>query len=66
MFVGTQNPVGLRLFEPTPEEPLRRGGAQGGSGQALPTGSPTVGSRASHVQSDTGQHRAPLRLRGPR
>ena len=43
---GKTIPMKLHLkkasSEPTPEEPLRWGGAQGGSGQTLPTGSPKV------------------------
>ena len=45
---GTRNTRVLGSSEPTPEEPLRGGGAQGGS----PTRSPIVGSRVSYVQGD--------------
>ena len=45
------NPRVLGSSERTPEEPLRRGGAQGGSGSSLPTGSPIVGSRVSQYRA---------------
>ena len=46
----TQNPWVLGSSEPTPKEPLRRRGAQGGSGSSPPTGSPFVGSRLSQYR----------------
>ena len=40
---GTRNPRVLGSSEPTPEEPLRRGGAQGGSGSNPPNWIPNSG-----------------------
>ena len=50
--VGTRNPRVLGSSQPTPEELLRKGGAQGGSGSS---GSPSW-VQGELVQSDTGQH----------
>ena len=56
----------LGSSEPTPEEPLRRGGSQGGSGSSPPTGSPIVLSRLSQYRRCCGQHCYILRCPTPR
>ena len=48
--VVTQNPWVLASSEPTPEEPLRRGGAQGGSGSSPPIWIPNCGVQVVPVQ----------------
>ena len=50
--VGTWNPGNLSSSDPTPEEPLRRGGAQGGSGSSPPNWIPNSGVQGVPVQSD--------------
>ena len=72
--VETRNPRVLGSSEPTPEEPLCRGGAQGGSGSRSPNWSPNGGVQGEPVQeilrstyilagqSRTPCHRVRLRL----
>ena len=51
--MGTRNPRVLGSSEPTPEEALRRGGAQGGSGSNPPNWIPNRGVQGEPVQSDS-------------
>ena len=48
--VETRNPRVLSSLEPTPEEHLRRGGAQGGSGSSPPSWIPNRGVQGEPVQ----------------
>ena len=48
--VGTRNPQVFGSLEPTHEEPLRRGGAQGGSGSSPPSWIPNCGVQGEPVQ----------------
>ena len=61
--VGTWNPRVLGSSEPTPEESLRWGGAQGGFGSNTANWIPHSGVQGELVQNDTGQHLHSCRAR---